>query len=193
MGKRHQVIYVPGLGDHHSRLQQMAINNWRVFGLYPEAHPLHWADGEPFAPKLERLLSKIDELTKHGDVSLVGTSAGASAVLNAYALRKDAINKVITVCGKIQHPETIEEWRFKKNPAFRGSIAMLSESLAKLTAGDLGRILCLRPVWDGIVPPNDAVLEGAFKKRIPTIGHAFSIGTTILLGGPAIAHFIKSE
>ena len=187
------VIYVPGLGDHHSRLQQLAISTWRVFGLKPLAFPLGWADGEAFQPKLERLVNKIDELSKDGDVSMVGTSAGASAVLNAFAQRKDNVRKVITICGKIQHPETIHEWRFKKNPAFRGSIELLPSSLNALSSKDRQRILNLYPLHDGIVPASDALLEGAHKKLIPTIGHAFSIGITTLLGGYTIAKFIKRD
>ena len=98
----HQVIYVTGLGDDRSYGQITILKSWRLWGLKPHYFPFKWADKEPFEPKFQRLLAKIDDLSTDGNyVSLVGVSAGASAVLNAYAERKN-LTGVVCICGKIQ-------------------------------------------------------------------------------------------
>src|SRR6266542_6900779 len=97
----HHVIYVPGLGDHMPHGQQLVPGYWRLFGVQGHYEPMHWNDKMPFAPKLERLIARIDELAPDGPVSLVGSSAGASAVLVAYGARLDKVAGVECICGKI--------------------------------------------------------------------------------------------
>jgi pimeloyl-ACP methyl ester carboxylesterase len=192
MKEQHHVIYVPGLGDNNTRYQRLAIGWWHHYGVIPHFQSMDWGDGEPFEPKMERILGKVDELAKIGRVSLVGTSAGASAVLNTFARRTDSIHKVVTICGKIQNLQTIQEWRYRRNPAFRDSAAILPSSLEQFGQDELFRILNIYPIWDGVVPAHDAVMEGTQTFRIPSIGHAFSIGCTVLFGAHAIAEFVKS-
>ncbi len=190
----HHVIYVPGLGDHRTRAQRLAPKYWEVFGVKGHCYVMHWRDKEAFAPKLARLLQLIDELAKGGDkVSLVGTSAGASAVLVAYAARQDKIAGVICICGKINHPETIRPERFVENPAFKESLAQLQTILPTLDSAARDRILSIHPLRDDSVPPADTIIPGAHEKLIPTVGHAFSIGMTLIFGAAMMMGFFRKQ
>lgn len=62
---------------------------------------MNWADTETWESKLQRLLARIDSLIA-GDqkVGLVGSSAGASGVINAYALRKAGLVGCVLIAGK---------------------------------------------------------------------------------------------
>ncbi|MEX1995160.1 MAG: hypothetical protein WD887_00070 [Candidatus Saccharimonadales bacterium] len=187
----HHVIYIPGLGDSRSYGQNIALNLWRIFGLKPHYFALGWADKQPFAAKLRRLLSEIDRLQNGGHkVSLVGVSAGASAALNAYSRRED-IAAVVLVVGKIQNPQTIGERTYTINPAFKESMAMVKASLGQLDGRARKKIMSIHPLHDKTVPIADTVIPGAVEKTIPVRGHTFSIFYTVIFGSRFIAKFIK--
>jgi len=188
----HHVIYVPGLGDAKPQGQHLVTWLWRVHGLRGHYIPMHWADGEAYAPKLQRLLDKIDELGARGDrVSLIGTSAGASSVLNAYAARRQAVTAVVCICGKIQHPETVHQRTFSENPAFETSLHQAQTSLKQLTMQDRSHILSIHPKSDNVVPVADTIINGAVERTIPTTGHSPSIAYALTVGMATIAQFIK--
>lgn len=188
----HQVIYVPGLGDHRPFGQATIIKCWRLFGLRAHYFPLSWADGEEFAPKLQRLLDKIDTLSRNGQkVSLVGVSAGASAVLNAYAVRPK-ITRVICICGKIHNPQTIHPRRFQINPAFKDSVFMVQKSLAKTNKNQRKNIMSIHPLYDQTVPIADTVIDGAVEKIVHIRGHIQSIYYTIILKPRLISNFLNN-
>jgi len=190
----HHVIYVPGLGDHRTRAQRLAPKYWQIFGVKGHVFVMHWRDKEAFAPKLTRLLAMIDGLTKDGDqVSLVGTSAGASAVLVAYAARLDKVTGVVCICGKINHPETISPSRFIENPAFKESLAELQKVLPKLGLKERERIMSIHPISDNLVPPADTIIPGAREGVVPTFGHSFSIGLTLVFAAPSMMSFLKKQ
>jgi pimeloyl-ACP methyl ester carboxylesterase len=174
--------------------QQAVVKWWSVLGVEGYYVPMYWADKEGFAPKLARLLAKIDELAQNGDkVSLVGTSAGASAVLVAFAARIDKVSGVVCICGKINHPETIKPERFVENPAFRESLAELQKALPKLGPEARPRILSIHPLYDSVVPVADTKIPGAHEHVVPACGHAFTIATTLLFGAFGMIYFLKKQ
>jgi len=73
MLRKHKVIIIPGLGDHRIKPLELAIAHWRLQGLEPIIHAVHWNDEEnSFEPKLQRLVEMIDRFSQDGDiVSLV--------------------------------------------------------------------------------------------------------------------------
>ena len=189
----HHVIYVPGLGDAKSRGQELVTRLWRPFGVRGHYVPMHWAVDEPWEAKLARLLQAIDELSRTGTVSLVGTSAGASAVLQAFALRKQAVAGVVCICGKINHPETVNPNYYTVNPAFKVALVQLQAVLPGITLADRARILSIHPLRDGIVPPPDTILPGAHERTIFSVGHGFSIFVALTLGAPGFILFLKRQ
>lgn len=189
----HQVIYVPGLGDRIPHGQSIILKLWRLFGLNVHYFPMGWADKEPFQPKLARLLAKIDELSKSKDpVSLVGVSAGGSAVIDAYEQRK-FLNSVVLIAGKIHNPQAINQRYYDKNPAFQGSIAAVTNAVKLLTGDERRRILSIHPIWDNTVPVKDTKITGAQSKTVPALGHIPGIYYTIIFAIPAIAKFLKKQ
>jgi hypothetical protein len=79
--KQHHIIYVPGILDDIYRVQSSLVATWRIYGVVGHCHAMPWLGDETFEPKLQRLLDAIDELSAQGHhISLVGASAGASAV-----------------------------------------------------------------------------------------------------------------
>ena len=99
----HHVIIIPGLGDRIS-LTAWATNHWRDYGLEPHIYSMDWYNSElPLETKLNKLANFIDQLAEGNNrVSLVGCSAGASAVLNIFLERRNKINKVVSICGRLK-------------------------------------------------------------------------------------------
>lgn len=194
MAKTHHIIYLPGLGDNDfGRAQAWLLKFWRIYHVNAHYHAIGWADNESFGPKLDRILADIDRYIKpDNQVSLIGVSGGASAAINAYAARKQSVHRVVCVCGKIDNLQTISETRFKQNPAFKGSVDLLPDSLASLSNEDRQQILSLRPIRDGVVSPNDTIIEGAHQGLMLSVGHGFSIFYALTIGSFRIARFIKN-
>lgn len=191
----HHVIYIPGLGDHRARMQRLAPKYWQIFGIQGHCYLMGWNDKqEVFAPKLGRLLDLIDTLAKADNtVSLVGASAGASVALIAYAARPETVAGVVCICGKINHPETVSQWRFRENPTFQESLAHLQQLLPTISPNQRSRILCLHPFHDGVVPVADTVIPGATERLIPMVGHAVSIGCALMFSAPRMMRFLKRQ
>lgn len=188
----HHTIYIPGLGDKRSYGQPTLLKLWRLFGVKIHYFPLGWLNDEGFDKKLGRLLSKIDELQKVGHrVSLVGVSAGASAVLNAYAQRPSVAN-VVCVCGKINNPQTVGERVYKENPDFRESVFALQKNLKKISKPERQRIMSIHPLEDKTVPPADTLIKDSLEKVVPAKGHIPGIYFSLVFASRSICQFIKT-
>jgi hypothetical protein len=186
------VLYIPGLGDHKVGGQQRAVSTWKRWGVTPELFQMNWADGEPWENKFSRLLDRIDELNNAGSkVALVGASAGASAVINAFAARKHIVVGSVLLSGKVNRPSAVGDSFKRNNPAFWTSINDCQEALASLNTNDRGRILSRYGVLDEMVPFTDSVIKGARNRAVPTIGHAFNIGSQLLIGAPSFIKYLK--
>ena len=193
MRKRLHILYIPGLGDKRARGQRLAVMLWRLWGVEAEVYRMYWADQETWASKYERLLRRIDALSAQGKtVGLVGSSAGASAVINAFEVRTASVAGCVLICGKVQYPHTIGERVRKEDPAFILSAEQCSAALGKLGTAERTRILSLYATSDHIVPERDSHIEGARNRRVLTSGHAFTIGTQLLFGAHNIFHFLNS-
>lgn len=173
---RHAVIVVPGLGDQKI-FHQLLTQSWRNYGLTVFVHPMMWYQGKTFRPKLQGIVHLIDSLTKTFTyVSLIGTSAGGSAVLNAFLARKNTVHRVIVICARLrpgQHRGLRSfERRTNKSPAFRQSVLAFSKREHLLTEKDRMKIMTVRARFsDELVPADTAILRGATNITIPTVEH----------------------
>jgi hypothetical protein len=191
---KHYIVYVPGLGDNKAFVQGILVYVWRLYGVRSVTRTMNWLDPEPFEEKLTRLLVEMDEkLAKGYKVSVVGASAGAGAVLNAFAARSGQISGVVSICGKILHPETVSDYTYRRNPAFKESLAMLPSSLDELGEPERRRILSLHPKADPSVPVRDTHIDGAAEKTMPVVGHSVGILTALTIYGPHICKFLKQQ
>lgn len=193
MAVKHEVIYVPGLGDHTNTKQNLALSFWRIFGIHMHYMPMGWSDDEPYKDKQARITEKIIELHKLGGrVSLMAASAGASAILNTFAENKEAVHKVIYLCGKVANIDLVSpNRRLAENPAFVESLSLLPDSIASISMDQRQRILSVHPLADEVVPVADTVIYGTQTMTIPTVGHVLSIAAALTLAAPFIAHFIR--
>lgn len=186
------VIYIPGLADNKWESQYGLVNFWKVWGVTPVIFRMNWTRKQPFARKFSKLLDIVDELYEQGHrVSLVGVSAGASVAVNVFAARPRSIHRVVLLCGKLQHPETVSPYTYQANPAFRESMDMVEASLTTIKPKQRERIVSIHPLGDGAVPPSDTIIAGALEKTIPTFGHGASIFFGLTLYGFSIARFCK--
>lgn len=195
---KHYVIFIPGLGDDTQKMV-LGTNHWRNYGIEPLVHSVGWRDRESdFQTKLNKLLEVIDNLLVQGnDVSLVGTSAGGSAVLNALYERKDKIKKVINVCGRLRTGSETGFRSFKSktdtSPAFAQSIKLCESHESLWSEQDRQKIMTVRPLLgDELVPADTTTLEGAYNIVIPTGEHMFSIAMAVTLFSKTLVKFIKS-
>ncbi len=190
--KQHHVIYVPGILDDKLWVQSSLIRFWRLYGVHGHCHEIPWAGEEGWEPKFQRLLDEIDGYADHGHrVSLVGASAGASAVLNAYTERADKIHSLAYICAKINAPETVSQKTYAENPAFKASLEVLQDNLKKLTATDKAKIHSFYSPDDGTVPYAATVIKGVDESRLPALKHGRAILYSLSFGAPKLMRFLK--
>ena len=190
---KHSVVYIPGLGDNRTYGQHIALHIWRLFGLRPAYLALGWEVEEGLNKKLTRLDSLIEKLQNEGfTISLVGVSAGASAVLNCYA-NNPRIHKVVLVCGKVNNPDNVHPRRYKINPDFKESMQRVGSAVDTLQRQRrTENILSIYSPNDTTVSPKDSEIEGTARKKIFAWSHSSVIMNTLLFQGFAIAKFIKA-
>ncbi len=189
---KHHVIYVPGILDDKLLVQSTLVRLWRLHGVRGHCHPIPWAGEEEWAPKFQRLLDEIDEFAGKGHtVSLVGASAGASAVLNAYAERSDKVTGVVFICAKVNAPETVSARTYARNPAFKTSLSKLQDNLKKLKAIDRAKLLSLYSPGDKTVPYAATVIPGVQERKLPALNHGKAILYTLSFGAGHPIGFLK--
>lgn len=180
--KTHVIIYVTGLNDANPAFQKTVIRSWRIYGVQPLLFQTGWANSQSFSQKLERLLELIDSNREKGNaVSLIAASAGASMAVAAYARRKDTINGVAFICGKLRRPEAVGTQYYLQNPAFREAMSTLNDNLAQLTKVERARMMSIHPLFDETVVITDTLVTGAKKAVFPTLFHVPTIGLGISL------------
>ncbi len=191
--ERVTLIYIPGLFDRLGWLQflqRQTIAAWRALGVTPQVFIMGWSTDADFTQRLTELEELVDSaLVQDSKVALVGASAGASAVLALLAQSPEKISAAVTICGKIHRPQAIPGPVLEFNSVFDQALDQLPQRLEQLTSAELGRTLALHAFKDGIVPPQDAVINGAHNRRIPAIGHIPGIATALISLAPLITAF----
>ncbi len=199
MAKKHQVIIVPGLGDEVNKIS-FATRHWSGHNLEPIIHKIGWHDGEKnFTPKLKGLLELIDKSVNSGNrVSLVGLSAGGSAVLNAFQERKNVIKKCVNVCGRLRRGDQRGFRSFEKrtasSPSFAQSVILFESREKYLTINDRQKIMTVSALFgDELVPADTATLAGASNITIPAAEHIFTIVMALTFFSGRIINFLKKN
>jgi len=189
---KHHVIYVPGIRDDLYKSQSFVVWWWRLLGMTGHCHEIPWAGQEDYEPKLQRLLALIDYYHAKGKtVSLVGASAGASAVLDAYVERRNDIQAVILICAKINRPESVGSSVYRHNPAFRTAMQRLQAVLPTFTDDDKAKFLSLYSPADGNIPHQDTIIPSVHEQSIRPLTHGYAIAYSLTFGAPLIRRFIK--
>jgi pimeloyl-ACP methyl ester carboxylesterase len=188
------VLLLPGLGDHRSKVLLKLIKHWPLLGVVVHFQPLAWNDEEPWSSKLTRITRRIDELSeRYGKIGLIGISAGASAAVNAYTERPQAIDKLVFICGKLTGPEAVNPRYYRQNTAFKHSLYDAQPKIRQLTAKDKAKMLSVRPLQDNIVAVKYTKINGVRQMVMLSAGHILSIGLALTAYSPLIARFFKRE
>jgi hypothetical protein len=192
----HYVIIIPGLGDK-TKILSHATEHWENHGINILLFLFDWRNTQlNFANKLNELLKLIDALHEQSHtVSLVGCSAGGSAVLNAFLERKYSISKVVNICGRLRTGTQTGFWSYQKrtrtSPMFAQSINIFENSENSLTEEDRKKILTVRALFDEVVPTPTITLNGATNLTIPVIEHSLAIYLALSLFSRPLIQFIK--
>lgn len=171
------VIVVSGLGDHDWRWSK--YGNWD--GIKMVKFETKWKSAENYSNKLKRLVKLINSKQV---VSLLGTSAGGSLVINAWERSKKRVKKVVIVCGRLKRG-SIKGWQgfetqTKSCPAFAESVVNCERIINKLSANDRKLMMTIRAGWgDELVPRETATIDGARNETVPCWGHGLSIGLVL--------------
>lgn len=193
--ERHQVIIIPGLGDRTAFIEK-ATRRWRKRGLEPEVVPFGWGDASSsFDDKLSYLLTIVDQRATKGEVSLVGTSAGGSAAVNALLERPDQIMRVVNICGRLKRGlgglRSLERMS-SSSPAFRHSVELLEDRMKSVTPEQRLRMMTVRALLgDEYVPADTIAIPGSNNIVIPTGEHIFSIGAALTVFSKPILDFLQ--
>ncbi len=201
MSKEHHLIMIPGLSDQgflQKRLMNLVPEYWRKYGIIGHVVYPNWEDGESFAPKLKRMVKKVDELIEQDhDVSVMGLSAGGSAVLNIFCERKNVLRGAINATGRLRAGERVHpslDFAAKSSLAFKESVLLFENKNEKiLTKDDRKRIMTIRPLWDEIVPASTVAVQGADNRIIPVIDHLLAGGYVSFIYGKKIVLFINKQ
>jgi pimeloyl-ACP methyl ester carboxylesterase len=196
---KHKVILIPGLGDQVKPLK-WAVRNWPDQDLEPIVHAIRWHDGETsFKPKLKILVDMIDSLSRQGDrVSLIGTSAGGSAALNAFIERSGKVHKMINVCGRLRTGPVTGFRSFGtktiSSPAFANSIKLCESREKELSNAERKRIMTVRSLFgDELVPGETTVIQGANNRTVPVPEHMLSIVSALTIFSKPLTSFLKGS
>ena len=193
MSSKHHIIYVPGIGDDIYRIQGFLVWWWFIYGVRGHVHEMPWTGKGEYQPKHEKLLALIDKYANQGHkVSLVGASAGASAAINAYIARRDQINSVAIICGKINEPETISESFYSRNAAFKESMYALQENLKKLTASDKSKFRNYYTPNDQVVTYVCSFMHGVQEISLRPMRHGQAIIYSVSIGARKIIKGLKN-
>ena len=153
---------------------------------------MNWTVDEPWHDKLNRLVSTIDRHVKAGKtLSLIGESAGASAVINALGIRSRSLRTVILLCGKTQYPDRVAAYRYRQNPALRQALIASSHIINQLTNEQKEKLLNLHPILDPVVPVSETKIPNVKNSVMPTFGHALSIVFANTIWSWWIVRFIR--
>ncbi len=197
MAKKHNLVFVPGLGGVTLGFT-LVSRLWKRYGFVVHIHDMGLRDGEnTFVPKLKKLVLLIDTLHKHGDlVSLLGTSAGASAVLNAYYERKESIHRVVNVCGRLRsgiHVYPSLGAASRNSPAFKESVLLFEKRERLFTKIERSKVLTMRALFDELVPSSTSILRGAINIQIPSVEHVLSIVSALTIYNRPIRAFLREK
>lgn len=192
--KQIAIIYVPGLGDRRLTNRQRGLDLWHFRNVMTEICPMKWYKREPWADKLSRLTDLINQRRSEGkSVTLIGESAGASAVMSLMTTQPELVDGAILLCGKFMHPDRVADSLYRKNPAFQTAMRESANGAPELTEHVRKKILNLHPLVDPVVPVRETKVRGIQNAYMPVAGHAISIIFALTLWSWRMVAFARKQ
>ena len=189
------IVYIPGLGDRMPWLvwlQKLALRAWVSPSVKCSVFTFGWSGNDKFNDRLDDLNQHIKTKVKVGhEVVLVGSSAGASAALAAYAEHPEKVRAVVLICGKIHDVPAIPEPLLDYNNVFEEALELLPKKLEKLSDDKRDHILSMRTKADPIVPEEDTLIRGAHHFAMPMVGHVVGIAYALITQRSRVLRFAR--
>lgn len=174
MKSRFHVIYIPGFGDWYDIGRRPLFRCWRLLGVTTEFVPMNWRSSESYKSKLERINSAIDR-ARGKRIILIGESAGASMAVAIHAKRYNELHKTLTVSGKNRHAATVAPRLYRQYVAFQDAMRTIDKTGADLADEARQNFVTLYPLYDDIIPKEDATIPGTRMVRLFSVGHFLTI------------------
>lgn len=168
------ILYVSGFGSRYDIIRRFLLRFWRIYGINAELVAMRWDDGADYDTKLRLLYQAIDK-NKDKNIVLIGESAGASIVINAYANRSKDVYRAMSLCGKNQGAKTVAGRFYSKNPAFEQSIHVADDNVAKLDINHREKFTSIYALYDPVIPAHESIVPGSRQVKLWTLGHLISI------------------
>lgn len=190
MNKPDHVIYIEGVGGLPKEQENLA-ELWLPHGLIVEHQHIDWS-GSDYLQRLQSIGERIIELYEDTRVSLVGASGGGKPALSLFAKYPNYVHRAITISSKMS-PYVLGIGSQKAYPNLVISSETFPDSLQLMTNEILQRILCLHPLSDEVVAPEEAELAGANLHIMEAHGHIEGITRAITTESQVIADFISLD
>lgn len=190
MSNSEHVIYIEGVGGL-PKIQENLAEIWKPFNLSVEHQPIGWENSD-YRHRLQNIGKHIVELSEQARVSIVGASGGGKPALSLFASYPKYIHRVVTISSKIS-PYILGDGSRKAYPNLVKSSDNFPNSLEIINYEMRQRVLCIHPLSDEIVAPEDAILEHANQFTIQTNGHIDGITRALTNDAQIIANFIHQD
>jgi len=185
------VIYIPGVGDVPAERNNIPAR-WQSLGLETELHHINWSAVD-YKQRIEAIGARIVELSKQGRVSAVGDSGGGKPVLSLFARHTEHLHRIATISSKVE-PYVLAPKTAAALPNLVLSSDTLPMDLEKIRSESVrSRILCVHPISDAVVAPEDAVLEGAEEYTVDAHDHITGIRLALTADADVIARFLQQD
>lgn len=168
------IIYIPGFGDRYDTIRRPLFRCWRIYGITTEFVSMNWSGAESYTDKLARINGAIDR-TKGKRIVLIGESAGGSMVVATHAKRYSELHQSMTISGKNHHGDTVAPRFYRQYTAFRDAMRAADTAVSHLSSDALRSFVSFCPLFDGVIPIQDASIPGARVIRLFSVSHLFTI------------------
>lgn len=182
------VLFFNGLTNGKLRKrEQLGIKYLARRGVHVTPALIDWCSGESF----ESLFEKMTELTKqqlkaHGNLILVGSSAGGSLVVNILGQLHDKNLFGITLCSRL-HEAPLPSWDKrnlkrmahigipgKESQSFFDSVTYCGDvTIPNLTDQTKQRLVLVQQWADFVVPRPTMSIDGVRVYKVPALGHGW--------------------
>lgn len=186
-------LYLNGLTDGTTRRrEQLAMRYLAKRGIQVEHIQIDWRSDKPFETLLERITTITKQrLQEHGELLLIGSSAGGSLAINVLGNIRSKNLRAVTLCSRL-HLAKLSWWdhRTLKRMAYLGApkqsqkfydsvVYCTKTTIPSLTKADKQRIAIIQQEADTVVPRATMGIDGVPTYRVPAVGHGWGIALAV--------------
>ena len=187
-------LYVNGLININIKFIDKLIDwRWNSVGIDIQHSRTNWFDKTTIDDKVRAVIKQVDKMLQDYDgVAILGSSAGGSLAINAYAKLIDKNVCIVAAHSRLavgnysddQKLSLYHSARIGKKisaPSFYESVKIAEDiSILGFSITDKQRIMTMVQLTDGVVPLGTMSIDGAIQIRTLAFGHRMGF----------ISHFI---